>query len=69
LFAEMELDSTGLYHTQTRYYSPAIGRFLSPDAGLPANAFAYADDDPVNAIDPTGRSPEYVSGADGLSSA
>jgi uncharacterized protein RhaS with RHS repeats len=28
LFAGMELDLIGLYHTQTRYYNPAIGRFL-----------------------------------------
>jgi RHS repeat-associated protein len=67
LFAGMELDSSGLYHTQTRYYSPTFGRFLTADAGLPANAFSYADDDPVNAIDPSGRSPEYVSGAAGMS--
>jgi RHS repeat-associated protein len=69
LFARMELDSSGYYHTQTRYYSPVFGRFLSADAGLPPNGFIYADDDPVNAIDPSGRSPEYVSGADSLSSA
>jgi len=69
LFAGMELDSSGLYHTQTRYYSPTFGRFLSADAGLPANAFTYADDDPVNAIDPSGRSAEYVSGARDMSPA
>jgi RHS repeat-associated protein len=62
LFAGIELDSSGLYHTQTRCYSPALGRFLSPDAGLPANAFTYADDDPVNATDPTGMSSEHFSG-------
>lgn len=61
LFAGMELDLTGLYHTQTRYYNPAIGRFLSADAGFAPNLFAYADDDPINANDPSGRSPEYVS--------
>jgi uncharacterized protein RhaS with RHS repeats len=62
----MELDSSGLYRTQTRYYSPNFGRFLSADAGLPPNAFTYADNDPVDAIDPTGMSPEYVTGAPGM---
>jgi hypothetical protein len=63
----MELDSTGLYHTQTRYYNPAIGRFLSADGGLAPNLFTYADDDPINANDPSGRSPEYASGAGSIS--
>jgi RHS repeat-associated protein len=67
LFAGMELDSTGLYHTQTRYYNPAIGRFLSADGGLAPNLFTYADDDPINANDPSGRSPEYASGAGSIS--
>ena len=69
LFGGMELDSSGLYHTQTRYYSPTLGRFLSADAGLPANAFTYANNDPINAIDPTGKSPEHVSGFYGSSPA
>ena len=38
LFAGMELDSSGLYHTQSRYYSPTFGRFLSADAGMPPTA-------------------------------
>jgi hypothetical protein len=50
----MELDSSGLYHTQTRYYSPTFGRFLSPDAGLQPNAFTYAGNNPIKPIDPTG---------------
>jgi hypothetical protein len=45
---------SGLYHTQSRYYSPTFGRFLSADAGLSPNPFTYAGDNPVNAIDPTG---------------
>jgi RHS repeat-associated protein len=54
LFGQMELDSSGLYHTQSRYYSPTFGRFLSADSGLSPNPFTYAGDNPVNAIDPTG---------------
>jgi RHS repeat-associated protein len=63
LFGGMKLDSSGLYHTLTRTYSPTFGRFLSEDAGLAVNAFIYADDDPVDATDPTGMSPQYISGA------
>jgi RHS repeat-associated protein len=69
LFGRMELDSSGLYHTQTRYYSPTFGRFLSADAGLTANAFTYAGNNPVNEIDPTGMSPEDICGADCLNAA
>jgi RHS repeat-associated protein len=69
LFAGMELDSSGLYHTQTRYHSPTFGRFLSADAGLPPNAFTYAGNDPVNAIDPSGMTAEFVAGAVGMSPA
>lgn len=43
-----------------RGYSPALRRFLSPDALSPfraggLNAYAYCQVDPVNATDPTGR--------------
>jgi RHS repeat-associated protein len=31
LFAGMESDPTGLYHTLSRYYSPTLQRFLSED--------------------------------------
>jgi RHS repeat-associated protein len=68
LFGGMELDLSGLYHTQTRYYSPTFGRFLSADAGLAPNLFTYADNDPVNATDPSGRSPEYASDGSNMSS-
>ena len=67
LFGGMELDSSGLYHTFTRTYGPAFGRFLSEDAGLAVNAFIYADDDPIDATDPTGMSPQFVSSAGGMS--
>jgi uncharacterized protein RhaS with RHS repeats len=65
----MELDSSGLHHTQTRYYSPTLGRFLSADLGLTPNAFTYAGNDPVKAIDPSGMTAEFVSGAAGVSPA
>jgi RHS repeat-associated protein len=48
---------TGLYFYRARHYSPAWGRFLQPDpAGYSAglNLYAYVNNDPLNATDPTG---------------
>lgn len=55
-----ELDAeTGLYYYRARYYSTALGRFLSPDPlgyrdsmGL----YAYVANDPLNSSDPLGLS-------------
>jgi RHS repeat-associated protein len=58
LFAGMEYDNTtGLYHTQARYYSPVLQRFLSEDPlrhGAGVNFFSYAGNDPVNEVDRLG---------------
>ena len=54
---------TGLQYLQKRDYDPAIGRFISPDAigyDGATNLFAYADNDPVGATDPTGLTDEVV---------
>ena len=53
---------------QARYYDPVIGRFLSidpvtfMDTGDPGyfNRYAYVQNDPINAIDPTGMSKKSV---------
>ena len=54
---------TSLYYLQSRYYDPQVGRFLNSDdvnyigtteSELSYNPFAYCEDDPVNASDPTG---------------
>jgi RHS repeat-associated protein len=58
----------GLYYLRARYYNPQTGRFLSrdPEDGHindPASLhkYLYANGDPVNALDPTGRDVfEYV---------
>jgi RHS repeat-associated protein len=59
-FAGMEYDSTGLYHTLARYYSPGLQRFLSEDplgiGGGDTNIFAYVSNNPVNMTDPLGLS-------------
>ena len=50
---------SGLHYNWNRYYSPKLGRYMSPDPiGLSggANLFAYARGNPTNRIDPLGLS-------------
>ena len=61
---------TDLYYLQSRYYDPAIGRFINADAlvstgtGLLGNnMFAYCNNNPVNNYDSGGTSPiSYCNG-------
>ena len=53
---------TGFYYLQSRYYDPAICRFINADSyastgqGLIGyNAFAYCGNNPINRFDPTGE--------------
>jgi RHS repeat-associated protein len=54
--------STRLIKYGQRWYNPALGRFTQPDSIVRladpdnGNRYAYAGDDPINNIDPTGRS-------------
>ena len=57
-----ELASVGLVHMNARVYDPALGRFLSPDPvvqsahdGQAHNRYAYARNNPLKHVDPSGR--------------
>jgi len=62
---------TGLHYNYHRYYDPSTGRYLRPDPiGLfgGTNLFEYANNDPINSIDPEGLlkfNAEYRSGLAG----
>ena len=54
---QMYLPEAGLYHYKARTYSHKWGRFLQPDPAGSAddlNPYTYADNDPINLVDPTG---------------
>ena len=53
---------TQLYYLQTRYYDPAVGRFINADSYINANSgligynmYAYCNNNPVMFVDPTGE--------------
>ena len=52
---------TGFYYLNSRYYDPAVGRFINADNQLTmgtlagVNLFTYCGNDPVNRKDPTGE--------------
>ena len=54
---------TGLYYLQSRYYDPAIGRFINADGFvttdvlglLSSNMFVYCENNPISRFDPTGE--------------
>jgi RHS repeat-associated protein len=63
---------TNFYYLQSRYYNPEWGRFLCADGTvstdatgiLSANMYAYCENDPINACDPTGAIPISGQGRD-----
>jgi len=62
-YAMTQRDPNGLDHTAWRKYDSFAGRWTSPDPIEGGNAYAYANNDPVNSIDPSGLFPN-MSGAE-----
>ena len=59
---QREMAGLGIYHYQARFYSPKLGRFLSPDTIVPSytnsqslNRFSYVLNNPLRYNDPTGH--------------
>lgn len=57
-----ELDSTGLYYYEARYYDPQLARFISADTIVPnprdpqsLNRYSYVENNPLRYTDPTGH--------------
>jgi RHS repeat-associated protein len=56
---------TSLQYLHARFYDPLLGRFLSPDTydptveGVDVNRYAYALNDPINGLDPTGHNEAF----------
>jgi len=54
-----EADTPWLYYYRARYYSPVIASFISEDplgfGGGQSSFYAYAGDNPISDIDPSGR--------------
>lgn len=51
----VEYDTSDLYYMRARYYKPSIGRFLTEDPIWSTNLYPYADNNPINRIDPEGK--------------
>jgi RHS repeat-associated protein len=55
-------DESGLCYYNARYYDPGLGRFIQPDTLVQStsnpqhlNRYSYCENNPVNAIDPSGH--------------
>jgi RHS repeat-associated protein len=61
-FAGGYTDPTGLLYLINRYYDPSTGQFVSVDPMVNETnqPYAYAGDDPVNGVDPSGLDPTEI---------
>ena len=64
---QQEDSEVGLIYMGARYYDPMTGRFISPDTIVPdpanpqsLNRYAYALNNPISYVDPTGHVPVAV---------
>ncbi|MBM3283096.1 RHS repeat-associated core domain-containing protein, partial [Candidatus Gottesmanbacteria bacterium] len=55
---------TDLYYYNARYYDSRIGLFISADTAQGANRYAYANNNPVMFIDPSGHDSWWSGGGD-----
>ena len=56
LFTGKQLDSTGLYYFNARYYDPQTGRFLTEDPLKQGTSwYSYCSNNPINKYDPDGK--------------
>ncbi len=69
-FAGSQLDTSGLYYMNARYYSPVLQQFVSVDplglAAGNADVYAYANNSPTNMTDPVGLDCRGVTGTVGV---
>jgi RHS repeat-associated protein len=68
-FTGREVDGTGLTYYRARYYDPSTKRFLAEDPVGPIggiNRYAYAANNPIRYLDPTGLIPGVPEIPDGL---
>ena len=64
-YAGMEFDAAiGMYYDRARYYDPAAGRFVVMDPigfmAKDSNLYRFAKSDPIDFVDPSGKSGEDV---------
>lgn len=60
------LSTLGLSYYKARFYSPSLGRFLQTDPvghTDELNLYTYANNDSINANDPSGETPMHLAGA------
>jgi len=69
---QREMTGLGIYHYGARFYSPKLGRFLSPDSIVPGyanpqnlNRFSYTVNNPLRYTDPTGHMVDAGGGGGG----
>jgi RHS repeat-associated protein len=59
-------ETNGLYYYRARHYSPTLGRFMQADPigyGGGSNLYAYVNNDPLNATDPSGLVADTIASA------